>query len=137
MRLNIKDIIMITRKLIPALLLTTVLAASASTSAFARERGGNNGIAIAAGILGAVAIGTMISNANANAAPVYAAPAYAAPPVYRPVPQPVYYQPAPVYVRPTPVYVQPAPVYVERPYHGRPVYYRYQRPYYDGYGHGR
>lgn len=114
---------MITKKLIPALLIMTVLAASVSTSAFAHERGGNNGLAIAAGIIGAVAVGSLIANATSAAA-------YAPPPVYRPAPQQVYYQPAPVYVRPAPVYVAPQ-------YRERPVYRVVQRPYYNGYYYGR
>lgn len=110
---------MISKKIIPALLVTAVLAASVSTSASAHDRGGN-GLAIAAGIIGAVAVGSMIANANAG-------PSYA--------PQPVYYQQAPqqVYYQPAPVYVRPAPVYVEREYRERPVYREYRREYRDVY----
>jgi hypothetical protein len=115
---------MITKKILPALLITAVLAASVSTSASARDRGGN-GFAIAAGVIGAVALGSIIANA--------AAPSYYPPqPVYQPAPQPVYYQaPQPVYYQapqqvyyqqPAPVYVRPAPVYVERREY-RDVYY--------------
>src|SRR5450830_815553 len=111
---------MITKKILPALLITAVLAASVSTSASAHDRGGNNGLAIAAGIIGAVAIGTVI--ANANSGPSYAPPQQ----VYYQAPQQVYYQPAPVYVR-------PAPVYVEREYRERPVYREYRREYRDVY----
>ncbi|WP_050479795.1 hypothetical protein [Herbaspirillum rhizosphaerae] len=119
---------MITKKIIPALLVTAVLAASVSTSASAHDRGGNNGLAIAAGIIGAVAIGSMI--ANANSGPSYAPPQQ----VYQPAPQPVYYQaPQQVYYQPAPVYVRPAPVYVEREYRERPVYREYRREYRDVY----
>jgi hypothetical protein len=119
---------MISKKIIPALLVTAVLAASVSTSASARDHGGNNGLAIAAGVIGAVAIGSMIANANAG-------PSYAPQPVYQQAPQPVYYQQAPqqVYYQPEPVYVRPAPVYVEREYRERPVYREYRREYRDVY----
>ncbi|SRR5450830_1085689 len=114
---------MLNKKLIPALLIATVLAASASTSAMARDRDGGNGLAIAAGIIGAVAVGSMIANA---ATPNYApAPVYQQ--VYQPAPQPVYYQPQPVYYQPAPVYVRPAPVYVEREYRPRQGYQGYYR----------
>lgn len=119
---------MLTKKIIPALLITAVLAASVSTSASAHDRGGN-GLAIAAGIIGAVAVGSMIANANSG-------PSYYAPPqqVYQPAPQPVYYQaPQQVYYQPAPVYVRPAPVYVEREYRERPVYREYHREYRDVY----
>lgn len=122
------------KTLISTIALAGVLATSLSTSAYAdggRHRGGgNNGVAIAAGVLGALAIGSII--ANANAAPVYApAPTYYQPQpqtyyeapqqYYQPAPQPqVYYQPAPVYYQP-----QPAAVYVEGGWRGR-----HHRPYY-------
>ncbi len=124
------------KTLISTIALAGVLATSLSTSAYAdggRHRGGgNNGVAIAAGVLGALAIGSII--ANANAGPVYApAPTY-----YQPQPQPQpyyeapqqYYQPAPqpqVYYQPAPVYYQPQPaaVYVEGGWRGR-----HHRPYY-------
>ncbi len=119
---------MITKKIIPALLITAVLAASVSTSASAHDRGGNNGLAIAAGIIGAVAIGSMI--ANANSGPSYAPPQQ----VYQPAPQPVYYEaPQQVYYQPAPVYVRPAPVYEEREYRERPVYREYRHEYRDVY----
>ncbi len=117
---------MISKKIIPALLVTAVLAASVSTSASAHDRGGN-GLAIAAGIIGAVAVGSMIANANSG-------PVYAPQPVYQQAPQPVYYQaPQQVYYQPAPVYVRPAPVYVEREYRERPVYREYRREYRDVY----
>lgn len=117
------------KTLISTIVLAGVLATSMSTSAFAdggrRGHGGNNGVAIAAGVLGALAIGSII--ANANAGPVYSAPTYYQQPAqtyyqqpaqtyyeapqqyYQPAPQPqAYYQPAPVYYQP-----QPAAVYVE------------------------
>jgi hypothetical protein len=109
------------KTLISTIVLAGVLATSMSTSAFAdggrRGHGGNNGVAIAAGVLGALAIGSII--ANANAGPVYSAPTYYQQPAqtyyeapqqyYQPAPQPqAYYQPAPVYYQP-----QPTAVYVE------------------------
>ena len=108
---------MFTKKTIPALLAVAVLAVSVSSSAVAGDRyhrggGGGNGLAIAAGILGAVVVGSMI--ANANSAPSYAPP------------QQVYYQPA------QPVYVQPR--YVQQ-YDNR--YYRDDRGYNDGYYYSR
>ena len=132
------------KTLISTIALAGVLATSLSTSVYAeggRHRGGHgghggNGFAIAAGVLGALAIGSVI--ANANAAPVYSAPPayyppppparsyYEAPPqYYQQAPQPqVYYQPAPVYYQP-----QPAAVIVEsgRPWRGhhRNNYYGY------------
>ena len=123
---------MISKKILPAVLVATVLAASVSTSAMAHDRGGNNGLAIAAGIIGAVAVGSIIANA---AAPSYAAPQVQYQPQYQPVYQPQYqpvYQavPQPVYYQPAPVYVRPAPVYVQRGYRERPVYRGYYR---DGY----
>lgn len=132
------------RTLISTIALAGMLATSLSTSAYAdggrhRGHGGHggghrgNGVAIAAGVLGAIAIGSIIASANANAAPVYSAPpAYYPPPpparsyyeapaqYYQPQPQ-VYYQPAPVYYQP-----QPAAVVVES---GRP-WPRHHRPYY-------
>lgn len=123
------------KTLISTIALAGLLATSLSTSAYAdggRHRGhGGNGVAIAAGVLGALAIGSVI--ASANAAPVYSAPPayyppppartyYEAPPqYYQPAPQPqVYYQPAPVYYQP-----QPAAVIVEggRPWRGHHRHY--------------
>lgn len=123
------------KTLVSTIVLAGVLATSLSTPAFAdggrhRGQGGNNGVAIVAGVLGALAIGSII--ANANAGPVYQAPNYYQQPAqtyyeapqqyYQPAPQPqVYYQPAPVYYQP-----QPAAVYVEgggwRGRHHRPYY---------------
>ncbi|SMP74633.1 hypothetical protein [Noviherbaspirillum suwonense] len=125
------------KTLISTIALAGVLATSLSTSAYAdggRHRGGHggNGVAIAAGVLGALAIGSVI--ANAAAAPVYSAPPayypppppartyYEAPPqYYQPAPQPqAYYQPAPVYYQP-----QPAAVIVESPRPWRGHHHRY------------
>ena len=124
------------KTLISTIALAGVLATSLSTSAYAdggRHRGhGGNGVAIAAGVLGALAIGSVI--ASANAAPVYSAPpAYYPPPpartyyeapaqYYQPAPPQVYYQPAPVYYQP-----QPAAVIVEG---GRPWRGHHYRHYY-------
>jgi len=111
---------MISKKLIPALLISTVLAASLPPAAMAHDR--YRGLGIAAGIFGALAVGSVIANAATVYAP--APPVYqvAPPPTYYPAPQQVYYQPAPVYVQPAPVYVRPAPVYVQR---GYSPYYAY------------
>jgi len=126
------------RTLISTIALAGMLAASVSGSAYADgghrgHGGGNNGIAIAAGVLGALAIGSII--ANANAAPVYSAPQpyyqsppqtyYEAPqPYYPPAPPQVVYQPAPVYYPP-----QPAAVYIEGGY-GRPHWREHRHGYY-------
>lgn len=123
-------------KLISSLLIAGALAASASTPALAGDRGhdGGAGVAIAAGILGAVVIGSLIANSQ----PTYAAPQ----PYYQPQPQP-YYEPQPypsyalppqTYYSPQPVqqayYVAPQPYYAPRPaivingrYHTRDGYY--------------
>jgi len=104
-----KDCIMHTKKIVPVLLMASVLVSSisVSASAYADNHRRNENLAIAAGVLGAVAIGTMI--ANSNPAPHYVAPppAYPAYPAYAPPPQ-VYVAPQPVYVRPAPVYAAPA-----------------------------
>lgn len=115
---------MASKKIASVLIATTLLASAAavSTPAMAHGRGGNDGVAIAAGIIGAVAIGSLI--ANANSAP--AQPVYQAPPqqVYYQAPQPVYYEQPRYYAPP------PRPVhYVERTevrtyrYDDRPYYY--------------
>jgi hypothetical protein len=102
-------------KTVASLLIVGVLAASVSTSALAGDRGhrhggGGNGAAIAAGILGAVVVGSLIANSQ----PVYAAPQ----PYYAPPPQPVY-QPAPQVYYPAPVqqsyYVPAQPYYAPQP----------------------
>lgn len=108
-------------KMISSLVIAGVLAASVSTSALAGDRGHNgNGAAIAAGILGAVVIGSLIANSQ----PTYAAPQ----PYYQPQPQPVYqappeaYYPPPVYQAPPQAYYRPQPV--------QRVYYAQPQPYY-------
>lgn len=142
-------------KIFASIMLVGVLAASVSTTAVAgdyRGHGHNNGAAIAAGVLGAVVIGSLIANSQ----PSYAAPqSYYEPqsqPYYQSQPQPqTYYQPQPqTYYPPQPqayypqqqvqpvYYVQPrqyyapAPVviygnsgYRDRPYYHRNHYYRY------------
>jgi|GEM_PF-1876912 len=107
------------KTLIP-LLAAGVLAASVSSPAMAGGRG--NGAAIAAGILGAVVVGSLIANANSQPAYVASQPAYVPPPqpVYQYQPAPQVYYPAPVrrtYYAPQPYYAPPAVVV-----HGR---YRY------------
>jgi hypothetical protein len=100
------------KTLISTIALAGVLATSMSNSAYAdgghRGHGGDNGIAIAAGVLGALAIGSII--ANANASPVY------------PAPQPYYQPPAPTYYEAPQQYYQPAPP-PQVVYQAAPVYY--------------
>ncbi|HEY4072998.1 MAG TPA: hypothetical protein VGM52_07830 [Herbaspirillum sp.] len=91
---------MIGKKSLTALLIVGVMASSVPSSAFAHGRGGN-GLAIAAGVLGAVAVGSIIAN---SAQPVYEAPPPRA--YYGPPPEQVYYQAAPRYYEPPPVYVR-------------------------------
>lgn len=91
---------MASKKIVSALLIVGVLASSVSTAALAddhRNHDRGNGVAIAAGILGAVVIGSLIANSQ----PVYAAP------------QPQYYQPEPYYPPEQQVYYQPQPQYYE------------------------
>jgi hypothetical protein len=90
---------MIGKKSLAGLVIVGVMTASVSTSAFAR---GGDGVGIVAGVLGAVAVGTIIANSAPR--PVY----YDAPPprYYYGPPQPVvYYQPRPRYYAPPPVYM--------------------------------
>jgi len=92
-------------KLISSLVIAGVLATTLSSAALAgdhRSNNGGNGAAIAAGILGAVVIGSIIANSQ---------PSYASAP-----------QPYPVYQAPPQVYYPPAPV--------RRTYYVAPRPYY-------
>lgn len=102
-------------KIISSLVIAGVLAASVSTTALADDhRNRGNGAAIAAGILGAVVIGSLIANSQ----PTYAAPQ----PYYQPQPY-TYYE-----VQPQPYYPpQPVPqVYYEPPqqyYGARPAAY--------------
>ena len=122
---------MASKKIASVLIATTLLASAAvvSTPAMAHDRGGN-GVAIAAGIIGAVAIGSLI--ANSQPAPVYQAPLQQ---VYYEAPQPVYYQPPQQVVYEQPRYYAPPPPrpvrYVERTevrtyrYDDRPDYYSY------------
>jgi len=92
---------MIGKKSLAALLIVGVMASSVSTSAFAR---GGDGFGIVAGVLGAVAVGSIIANSAPR--PVY----YDAPP-----PQQDYYgRPHPVYYQPPPRYYQPPPTYVDQ-----------------------
>ncbi|MFL9923127.1 hypothetical protein PQR62_02535 [Herbaspirillum lusitanum] len=120
---------MASKKIVSAVLVT-LLASGITTSAFAGDRyhggGGGNGVAIAAGIIGAVAIGSLIANANSAPQPVYQAPPQ---PVYYQQPQQVYYEaPQRVYYE-QPRYAPPPPRYVERGYEVRQVY-RYDDGYY-------
>jgi hypothetical protein len=127
-----QDLVMASKKIISSLVIAGVLAASVSTAALAddhRGRGHGNGAAIAAGILGAVVIGSLIANSQ---------PSYAAPqPYYQPQPQPyTYYEPQPqpyypppqVYYEPPQQYYAPAPVtYVREGYRDRHEYRRHHR----------
>jgi hypothetical protein len=102
-----------------ALLIVGVLASSVSTAALADGRhggGGGNGVALAAGIIGAVVVGSLIANSAQQ-------PAYG--PVY-PEPQP-YYPPQQVYYQaPPPVYYQPQPVAYVHEYRERREYREYR-----------
>lgn len=95
-------------------------------------RAGDRGFAVAAGVLGGIAVGTAIADTIAHP-PVYYAPApapvyYTAPPAnYCPSPA-VVYQPAPVVVYSQPVYALPAPV-VTFGYGG---YYRHEHRHFGG-----
>lgn len=121
------------KTLIP-LLAAGVLAASVSNPALAGGRG--NGAAIAAGILGAVVVGSLLANSQ---------PAYAAPqpqPYYPPQAYPsyevapAYYPPAPVqqiyYAPPQPYYAPPA-IVIEGRYRDRHDYRGYRQHDRDGY----
>jgi hypothetical protein len=126
---NGQESIMRANKLISALLVAGVFGASVSTNALAGDRrhrdhdDGNNGAIIAAGIIGALVIGSMIANSNSDApAPVYAQP--------QPYPEPQPYPPPQVYYQPPPQYYAPQPVYIERGYDGRYGYHRYHDGYY-------
>ncbi|OGB20607.1 MAG: hypothetical protein A3I66_22845 [Burkholderiales bacterium RIFCSPLOWO2_02_FULL_57_36] len=107
-----------------SLVIVGVLAASVSTAAFAGDRhhhNRGNGAAIAAGILGAVVIGSLIANSQ---------PAHAAPqPYYEAQPQ-AYYPPQPVqqvYYGSQPQYYEALPaVYVRGGYRERHEYRRYR-----------
>ena len=70
------------KKTLAALMAASAIALAAAAPADARDRGG----AVAAGIIGGLAVGALIG--SAAAAP----------------PPPAYYAPAPVYVEPAPVY---------------------------------
>lgn len=118
---------MVSKKIISSLVIAGVLAASVSTAAVAGDHRGN-GAAIAAGILGAVVIGSLIANSQ----PTYAAPQ----PYYQPQPQ-TYYPPQPVqqvYYEPPQQYYGPPPVaYIDGRYSERHDYRRYQHRDRDGY----
>lgn len=115
---------MASNKIVSALLIVGVLASSVSTAALAddhRNHDRGNGVALAAGILGAVVIGSLIANSQ----PVYSAPQpqyYQPEPYYQPEkPQQVYYQPEPQYYGPQPV------AYVDGGYRERHEYRRHYR----------
>jgi hypothetical protein len=93
------------QKIASVLIATTLLASAAvvSTPAMAHDRGGN-GVAIAAGIIGAVAIGSLIANAQFRTG----LPGPAATGLL-PGPQPVYYQPPQQVVYEQPRYYAPPP----------------------------
>jgi hypothetical protein len=120
---------MATKKVVSSLVILGVLAASVSTAALAddhRSHDRGNGALIAAGIITAVVIGTMIANSNSEPAPQ--AYVQQPPPNYGP-PQ-AYYPPQPVQQG---YYGAPQPVYVEGGYYERPEYRRHPRYYRDGY----
>ena len=116
---------MASKKIVSALLIVGVLSASVSTAALAddhRYHDRNNGVALAAGILGAVVIGSLIANSQ----PVYAAPQQQ---YYQPQPQ--YYQPEQqVYYQPQAQYYEPQPVtYIDGGYRERRAYRWHHRDY--------
>lgn len=101
------------KKILPALVIVGVFAASASTAANARDHHRDGG-AIAAGIIGAVVVGSLIANSQ---------PTYAAPQPYYQQPN-TYYQQQPnsYYQAPAQTYYSPQPV--------QQVYYQQAQPYY-------
>ncbi len=123
---------MVNKKGLSVLLIAGVLASSVSTAAFAEGHrgGGGDGVAIAAGILGAVVVGSLIANSVQQ--PVYQQPQ----PYYAPPPQAYYQeQPQPVYYQEAPRYYQPQRVAYVREYRERRDY-RERDGYRDGYyGH--
>src|SRR3569623_3058532 len=128
---------MASKKFLSSLVSVGCLAAWVSPAAGAddhRNHGGGNGAAIAAGILGAAVIGSLIANSQpANAAP-QPYPYYEAQPqaYYSPPPvQQVYSQPvAPVYYEQSPqYYAQQSVTVIDRGYRDRHEYRGY--PYRD------
>jgi hypothetical protein len=119
-----QDLIMIRNKIISSLVVGGVLAMSVSTAALADDRRNHhrgNGAAIAAGIIGAVVIGSLIANSqSAHAAPQ---------PYYEPQPQ-TYYSPQPVqqiyYESPQRYYGSQPVHYAGRGYRERHEYRRHQ-----------
>lgn len=100
-------------KIISTLALAGALAASASTAAIAGDHSRHHqGAAIAAGILGAVVIGSLIANAH---------PAQAAPPSYYP-PQPYYEE------QPQAYYPQYPQAPVQQVYYGSAPQYQARQP---------
>ncbi len=120
-------------KLISSLVIVGVLAASVSTGALAGDRGHHGGVALAAGIIGGVILGSIIADSR----PTYAAPQtyYEPQPVYT-QPQQVYYQPQPVrqtYYAPAPYYRAQPVVYVDRDYYRERREHRHHHRDRDGY----
>ena len=118
---------MINSKTVSALVIAGVFAASASMPAYAG--GYYSDGAIAAGVLGAVLVGSAIANNNRNyaPAPTYYAPQqsyYSAPQQsYYEAPQATYYQvPQTTYYQAPQTYYAPAPVYYEPPVRYAPRY---------------
>lgn len=123
-----------------ALVALTLGAGMAATTGEAEARGGRKGAIIAAGILGALAVGAIAANS------AHAAPGYYADPGYD------YAPPAPVYHQPRPVYDHAGPGYYGHGYYGHRRHHRrhgyaetgfaYRGPvckvrkqrYWDGYG---
>lgn len=96
-----------------ALVALTLGAGMAATTGEAEARGGRKGAIIAAGILGALAVGAIAANS------AHAAPGYYADPGYD------YAPPAPVYHQPTPVYYHAGPGYYGHGYYGHRRPHRY------------
>lgn len=96
-----------------ALVALTLGAGMAATTNDAEARGGRKGALIAAGVLGALAVGAIAANS------AHASPGYYADAGYD-------YEPAPVYHQPRPVYYEPG-------YYGHRGYGYHHRRNYHGY----
>lgn len=106
-----------------ALVALTLGAGMAASTGEAEARGGRKGAIIAAGILGALAVGAIAANS------AHAAPGYYHDPGYD------YAPPAPVYHQPTPVYYQGGPGYYGHGYYGHRRHHRYHGYSETGYGY--
>ncbi|MCZ8182001.1 MAG: hypothetical protein O9322_03450 [Beijerinckiaceae bacterium] len=106
-----------------ALVALTLGAGMAASTGEAEARGGRKGAIIAAGILGALAVGAIAANS------AHASPGYYADSGYD------YAPPAPVYHQPTPVYYQGGPGYYGHGYYGHRRHHRRYGYAETGYGY--